>query len=68
MGLTSRFARFIEKIRAYGEKIAMVGDGYRRHLLAGSFVEKLAGLARAVQKAVVGVDVEMNKLRIAHGS
>jgi len=30
--------------------------------------DRLAGFARAVEKAEIGMNVEMNKLRIAHGS
>jgi hypothetical protein len=66
-GLDVALAGFIEKVGG-GEKIAVVRDGHRGHLLARGFVEEFAGFARAVEKAEIGVDVEMNKLRIAHGS
>jgi hypothetical protein len=46
----------------------VIRNGHRRHLLAGGFVKKLAGFARAVEKAEIGMNVEMNKLGIAHGS
>jgi hypothetical protein len=66
-GLDVALAGFIEKVGG-GEKIAVIRNGHRRHLLAGGFVKKLAGFARAVEKAEIGMNVEMNKLGIAHGS
>ena len=50
------------------EKIAMIGDGYGGHFLPGGLVEELRGFARAIEKAVIRVDMQMNKLRIGHGS
>jgi hypothetical protein len=46
----------------------VIRNGHGGHLLAGGFVKKLAGFARAVEKAEIGMNVEMNKLGIAHGS
>ncbi len=66
-GLDVALAGFIEKVGS-GKKIAVVGDGYSRHLLARGFVEELGSFARAVKKTEVRMNVEMNKLRIAHGS
>ena len=66
-GLDVALTRFIEKIGG-GEKIAVVGDRHGGHLLARGLVEKFGGFARTVEKAVVRMNVEMNKLRIAHGS
>ncbi len=66
-GLDVAFAGFIEKVGG-GEQIAVVGDGHGGHLLAGGFVEEFARFARAVKKTEVRMNVEMNKLRIAHGS
>src|SRR5690242_620645 len=61
-GLDVTLARFIKEIRS-GEEIAVVGDGHGRHLLARGFVKKLGSFARTIEKAEIGVDVEMNKLR-----
>jgi hypothetical protein len=45
----------------------VIRDGHGGHLLARGFVEKFGGFARTIEKAVVRMNVEMNKLRIAHG-
>jgi len=65
-GLDVALAGFIEKIGG-GEEVAVVGDGYGGHFLAGGLVEKLGGFAGTVEEAEVGVNVEVNELRIAHG-
>jgi hypothetical protein len=45
----------------------VVGDGDRGHFLAGRFIEQLAGFARTIEKTEVRVDMQVNKLRLAHG-
>ena len=66
-GLYVALAGFVEKICG-GEEVAVIGDGHRGHFLAGGFVKKFGGFARAVQQAEIGVNVKMNELRIAHGN
>ena len=66
-GLDIALAGFIEEIGG-GEEVAVVGDGHGGHFLARSFVEKLGGFARAIEKTEISVDVQVNKLRIAHGT
>src|SRR5271157_614952 len=66
-GLDVALAGFMEEIGG-GKEVAMVGDGHGRHFLARGFVEKFGDIASAVQQAEVCVDVQVNKLRIAHGS
>jgi hypothetical protein len=65
-GLYVALARFIEKIGG-GEKVAMIGDGHGRHFLTRCFVEEFRDFTGAVQEAVVGVDMQVNELRIPHG-
>ena len=65
-GLDVALAGFIEEIGG-GEEVAVVGDGHGGHFLARGLVEKLGGFAGSVQEAEIGVDVQMNKLGIAHG-
>lgn len=64
-GLYIALAGFVEEVGG-GEKIAVVGDGHRRHFLAGGFIEELRGLARPIEQAVIGVNVEVDELRVAH--
>jgi hypothetical protein len=45
----------------------MIGDGHGGHFLAGRFIQKLGGFAGPIEQAVIGVNVEMNELRLAHG-
>ncbi len=66
-GLNVAFAGFMEKIGG-GKQVAVVGDGHGRHFQTRGFVQKLGNLASAVQQAVVRVQVQVNKLRIAHGT
>src|ERR1700686_201630 len=65
-GLNVALARFIEEIRS-GKKIAMIGDGQRRHFLGRSFVKQFASFASSIQQAEISVNVKMNKLRLTHG-
>src|SRR5438067_989268 len=44
------------------------GDGYRRHLLTGCFIEQFGSLASPVEQAVIRVYVQMYELRLAHGT
>jgi hypothetical protein len=44
----------------------VVGDGHSRHFLAGSFIEQLAGFARAVKQAEVSVYVKVDELWLPH--
>jgi hypothetical protein len=67
IGLHVAFAGFIEKI-CRSEEIAVIGDGHRRHLLPRSFVEKLAGFASPIQQTEISVNVQMNELRLPHGT
>ena len=60
-------AGFIEEIGG-GEEIAVIGDGHGWHFLPGRFVQELAGFAGPIEQAVIGVNVKMNKLRLAHGT
>jgi len=66
-GLDVALAGFIEEIRG-GEEIAVVRDRHCGHLLAGCFIQELGGFASSVEQAVIGVDVKMNELRLAHGT
>src|ERR1700690_1659344 len=66
-GLDVALAGFIEEIGG-SEEVAMVGDSHGRHFLARSFVEQLGGLASPVEKTEIRVDVEMNELRLTHGT
>src|SRR2546429_7437172 len=61
-GLDVALAGFIEEIRGR-EEIAVVGDGYRRHLLTGCFIEQFGSLASPVEQAVIRVYVQMYELR-----
>jgi hypothetical protein len=45
----------------------MIGDGHGGHFLAGRFIQKLGGFASPIEQAVIGVNVKMNELRLAHG-
>jgi hypothetical protein len=45
----------------------VVRDGYGGHFLARRFVEKLAGFASPVQQTEIGMNVQMNELRLPHG-
>src|SRR5689334_22729717 len=64
-GLYVALAGLVEEIGS-GEKVAVVGDGHRRHLLAGGFVQQLGGLASPVEQAVIRVHVQMYELRLPH--
>ena len=57
---------FVEEI-CRGKDIAVVRDSHGRHAEARCGVEKLGDLARAVEKTVIRVNVEMNKLLVTHG-
>ena len=61
------FAGFIKEISG-GEKISVVRNGYRRHLLPRRFVEQLGRFARPVEQTEIRMNVKMNKLRLTHGS
>jgi hypothetical protein len=65
-GLYVALTGFIEEIGGC-EKVAVIGDGHGGHLLPRSLVQEFGSFARTVEKAVVGVNVQMNELRIAHG-
>ena len=65
-GLYIALAGFIKEIGG-SEQVAVVGDGHCRHLLARSFIEQLAGFAGTIEKTEVRVDMQVNKLRLAHG-
>src|ERR1700720_2241307 len=65
-GLDVSLVGFIKEI-CCGKKIAMVGDGHRRHFLARGFVKQFASLASSIQQAEIGMNVKMNKLRLTHG-
>ena len=65
-GLYIALAGFVKEIGG-GEEVAVIGDGYRRHFLARSFVEKLGGFTRSIEETVIGVYVKVNELRITHG-
>src|SRR6516164_7501395 len=58
-------AGFVEEIRRR-EEIPVVGYGHRRHLLPRRFIKQLGSLARPVQQAVVRMNVQVNKLGVAH--
>src|SRR3974390_1061034 len=65
-GLDVAFRSFIKTIGG-SQKIAVARDGHSRHLLARGLVEKLGSFARPVEKAEIGMNVKMNKLRNTHG-
>ena len=58
-------AGFVEEIGSR-EKIAVVGDGHGRHLLARRFVEQLGSFAGTVEQAEIGVHVQMYELGLSH--
>ena len=60
-------AGFIEEI-SRGEKISVIRNGYRRHLLPRRFVKQLGRFARPVEQTKIRMNVKMNKLRLTHGS
>jgi len=64
-GFDVSLAGFIEEIGG-GEQIAVVCDGDGGHFLAGGFVKELGSFAGPVEEAVIGVDVQMDELGIAH--
>ena len=65
-GLHIALAGFVKEIGG-GEEVAVIGDGYRRHFLARSFVEELGGFTRSIEKTEISVYVQVNELRITHG-
>jgi hypothetical protein len=65
-GLHIALAGFVKEIGG-GKEVAVIGDGHRRHFLAGSFVEELGGFTRSIQETVISVYVQVNELRITHG-
>jgi hypothetical protein len=66
-GLDVALAGFIEEIGS-GEKIAVIGDGHRRHFLSGCFIQQLAGLTGAIEQTKIRVNVKVNKLGLTHGT
>src|SRR5258708_27954255 len=52
-GLDVALAGLVEEISS-GKKISVVRDRHGRHLLAGRFVQKLAGFAGPIEQAVIG--------------
>ncbi len=66
-GLDVALASFIKEIGS-SKEIAVIGDGYGGHLLAGRFIQELGGLASPVEQTVIGVNVKMNELRLTHGT
>jgi len=65
-GFDVALAGFVKEIRC-GKQVAVVGNRHGGHLLAGRFIEQLAGFARTIEKTEVRVDMQVNKLRLAHG-
>ena len=49
-----------------GKKIAVIGDGHGGHLAARRFVDDLFNVASAVEKTVIGVQMQMNESRSFH--
>ena len=66
-GLDVALTGFIKEI-GRSKEIAVIGDGYGGHLLAGRFIQELGGLASPVEQTVIGVNVKMNELRLTHGT
>src|SRR4029077_4925188 len=66
-GLDVALAGFIEEIGG-GKEIAVVGDGYRGHFLAGRFIQKLGGFTSPIEQTVIRMKVQMHELRLAHGT
>src|SRR5215472_13450838 len=64
-GLDVTLAGFIEEIRS-SEKIAVVRDEHGGHLLARCLIQQLGSFAGPVEQAVIGVNVQMNELRLPH--
>src|SRR6266478_6849905 len=60
-------AGFVEEI-CCGEKVAVVGDGYGRHLLPRGLVQQLRGFACTVEQAEIGMNVKIHELRSTHGT
>jgi hypothetical protein len=44
----------------------MIGNRHRGHLLAGRFVQQLAGFASAIKQTEIRVNVQMNELWLPH--
>jgi hypothetical protein len=65
-GLDVALTRFVKEIRCR-EKIPVIGDRHRRHFLPRSFVQQFRCFAGPIQQAVIGVNVQVNKLRLTHG-
>src|SRR5713226_5102453 len=56
---------FVEKI-GRGEQVAVVGDGHGGHAAARSLIYDRSDVTGAVQKTVVSVQMEMDKIRSVH--
>ena len=65
-GLNVALTGFMEEVGG-GKEVTVVGNGHGGHFLPGSFIEEFGSFARAVEQTEVRVDVQMNKLGIAHG-
>ena len=65
MGFTPCVVAWWIEIRG-GEKIAVIGDGDRRHPAARGFGGEFADFAGAVQKRVIRVQMQMNEIRGSH--
>ncbi len=50
-----------------GKEIAVIGDGHGGHAAAGGFVNQFRDVASAVEKTVIGVQMQMDETRSCHG-
>jgi hypothetical protein len=49
-----------------GEEIPVVGDGHGRHMPPRRFLDQFTNFAGAIQKAVIGVQMQMYERRRFH--
>jgi hypothetical protein len=66
-GLDVALARLVKEIGGRKE-VSVVGDGDSGHLLAGSFIQKLAGFTSSIEQTEIRMNVKVNELRLAHGT
>ena len=49
-----------------GKEVAVIGDGDGGHAAAGRFVNQFRDVASAVEKTVIGVQMQMDETRSCH--
>ena len=51
-----------------GKQIAVIGDGHGGHAAPGRFVHQFGDVASAVEKTVIGVQMQMDEARSFHAA